>query len=245
MYQWFAQDSTHPFELFSFSHFTMLIIFGLGTLLLIVYRDEVTYGKKAHNIVRWSLLTALVTSELSYQLWAFAHNLYFTYEYLPLHLCGIASLTGISALLTYHRKLIQANYFIAVIPAIIALVVPEIPHGYEHFRFWKFFIHHMAIPWTGLFLILTTRISITLKIMCETYCYLVLYAVAVGIFNKTFHTNYLFLTRPPASFPALSALDTGLGYHINLALLTFGVFSLLLVFYKWGYSRKRSENDGI
>ncbi|MCP3027515.1 TIGR02206 family membrane protein [Halobacillus sp. A5] len=245
MTAWFASESNHPFVMFSFSHITMLILFGLGLVLLFIYKSELMKGRASHTIVRWTLLSALLLSELSYQLWALSHNLFTTFEHLPLHLCGIASITGIFALLTYNKKLIQINFFIAIVPSVIALITPEIPHGYEHFRFWKFFIHHMAIPWTGLFLILSTRTTVHFKVMCETYCYLVVYALAVGLFNQAFQTNYLFLSQPPSSFPALALLSAGLGYQINLALLAFGVFYLFLVFYKVIHTRKRSDGNGI
>ncbi|GGF21398.1 hypothetical protein GCM10010954_20280 [Halobacillus andaensis] len=242
MNKWFAPGSDHPFIMFGMSHLLMLVLFGLGVILLFLYKKNLSKGSKAHAIVRWTLLFALILSEASYQYWAYTHGLFTTYEHLPLHLCGAASLIGMISLLTYHKKLIQINFFIGILPAVIALITPEIPHGYEHFRYWKFFIHHMAIPWTGLFLVVTTSTPIHFRVMCETYCYLVVYALAAGIFNSIFHTNYLYLSEPPASFPALALLDTGLGYHVNLGLIVFGVFYLLLVFYRWTQSRKRSES---
>ncbi|MFC7319420.1 TIGR02206 family membrane protein [Halobacillus campisalis] len=231
MQQWFGLTSDHAFEMFGFSHVTMLAVFVLGFLLIVVYAPALRKGTKAHQWVRWILFIFLFLSEASYQFWALHHGLASSAEHLPLHLCGIASLFGMISLLTYHKKLIQMNVFIGIIPALMALITPEIPHGYEHYRYWKFFVHHMAIPWTSLFLLLTMRFSINLKVMLETYMYLVVYAVAIGVFNRRFETNYLYLSHPPQAAPFLNYLAFGAGYQINLALLTLTVFLLILVFY--------------
>ncbi|MFC7062309.1 TIGR02206 family membrane protein [Halobacillus seohaensis] len=245
MSQWFGPSSKYSFEIFGFSHLVMLTLFCLSFIYLLFYSSHFKRGTRAHELIRWTLLILLVISELSYQIWAVTHDLFSSIEHLPLHLCGIASIFGVISLLTYNKKLIQYNFFIGIIPAVVALITPEIPHGYEHFRYWKFFIHHMAIPWTSLFLILTTKVSINWRVMSETYCYLVIYALIIGGFNSIFGTNYLYLAHPPAAVTILSYLEVGVGYHLNLGFLAFSIFIILLMLYKWIECVRRSEKDGI
>ncbi len=37
----------------------------------------------------------------------------------------------------------------------MALITPELPYDYPHFRYWKFFIHHIVISWSSIFLVVT------------------------------------------------------------------------------------------
>ncbi|WP_082232602.1 TIGR02206 family membrane protein [Halobacillus massiliensis] len=239
MKQWWGAYSTHRFELFSYSHFIMLIFFTIGTLFLLLYAQQIKRETLPHHWIRWILFSLLLICELSYQIWALAHGFFTTGLYLPLHLCGIASIIGMIGLLTYHPKFIQLNYFIGIVPALFALITPDLPYDYEHFRFWKFFIQHMAIVWTSIFLLLSIKVPIHLKVTLEAYLYLLGYAVVMALFNKWMNTNYLYLSYPPMEGTLLNLLGTGFSYLFNLSLMALSFFFLLLVIYKGSYLLKR------
>ncbi|WP_173918511.1 TIGR02206 family membrane protein [Halobacillus sp. Marseille-Q1614] len=239
MKQWLGAYSAHPFETFGYSHLVMLVMFALGTVFLLHYSKYLKRGTRTHTIIKWLLFNLLFICELSYQAWALAHGFFFSALYLPLHLCGIASIIGMIGLLTYHPKLIQVNFFIGIVPAALALITPDLPYDYEHFRFWKFFIQHMAIVWTSLFLLLSIKVPISLKVTLEAYIYLVGYAVLMGFFNNWMGTNYLYLSYPPIEGTLLNYLGSGFAYLFNLGLTALSFFFLLLVFYKGIYLLKR------
>ncbi|UOQ95036.1 TIGR02206 family membrane protein [Halobacillus shinanisalinarum] len=234
MKQWFGPWIDQPFHAFGTAHLFMLVVFSLGMCALWLFSSQIKKETRTHHVIRWALFALLFTCEASYQIWTVVHQVFSPAEHLPLHLCGIASLFAMIGLLTYNKKLIQINFFIGIAPALLALITPDIPHGYEHFRFWKFFIHHMAIPWASLFLVVTTNVSINRQIMLETYGYLVLYSITVGFVNKLIGSNYLYLSGPPAASTPLDYLGEGVWYYLHLSLLALLVFSFMLCLYRAG-----------
>lgn len=232
MGDWLTLGGT-PFTAFGISHITVLIIYFAGTLLLLLtFRSNIS-NKYFFNTFRWLLFFALILSEISYQTWTIVTGIWSLSEHIPLHLCGIASIIGAIALITYNKKLIQITFFIGLVPAFLALVTPELPYDYPHYRFWKFFIHHTAISWTSIFLVATSSVRVTLKSMLETYGYLLIYAFIIGIlFNPVVGSNYLYLSHTPSASTPLDVLGSGFWYYFNLCLLAFVVFFIQLHVYK-------------
>lgn len=236
MQKWFSEQIDQSFTAFGSSHIAMLVTYSLISIGILMMSGPLQKSILTHNIVKISLFCLLVLSEISYQAWAVIHGVWMEGTHLPLHLCGIASLLGAWALLTYHPKLIKITYFIGVLPAAIALVTPDIPHDYNHFRFWKFFIHHMAISWTSLFLVVSTSVKITWKDLFETLFYLLIYSFFIFAFNRLAGTNYLYLDGPPVTGTPLSWMGEGFMYYLNLVFTAFLLFSLMVLFHK-GYRK--------
>ncbi|MGR9048431.1 YwaF family protein [Halobacillus faecis] len=232
MEAWFSEQIDQTFTTFGSSHTWMLFIYLVVSLGILGMHRTLRNSSVLHNMVRFILLFLLILSEISYQTWTIMHGLWMEGSHLPLHLCGVASLLGVVALLTYNPKLIKITFFIGIMPAAIALITPDIPHGYEHFRFWKFFVHHMAISWTSLFLVVSTKVLIRGKDMLETFFYLIIYSVFIYIFNVFFQTNYLYLNGPPIAGTPLDWMGEGVMYYISLVLTAFFVFSLMYFLYK-------------
>ncbi|SDK16397.1 TIGR02206 family membrane protein [Sediminibacillus albus] len=235
---WFGVSSTHLFHPFSASHLLMLIIYSAGAAALLINSSRISQRPSLYRAIRWGFLIVLVLSELVYQGWAIYHHMWSFPDHMPLHLCGIASITAMLALLFQKDKLIQMTFFLAVIPAFLALVTPDIPYGYEHFRFWKFFIHHMAISWSGIFLSMAGNTNITFASMMRTFLLLIAYALFIGmIINPLTGANYLYLARP-AEDTLLTLFGEGFSYYINLSTTALIVFYLLYLSMKF-YRRSR------
>ncbi|KHE72083.1 TIGR02206 family membrane protein [Halobacillus sp. BBL2006] len=232
MKEWFTPGSDYPFYSFGTSHIIVLVIFFIILIAIPLFSSRLNKYKRTFQTVRFSLLILLIWSEVSYQTWTAVNGLWNFADHMPLHLCGIASLLGMVSLITYKPKLIKINFFIGIIPALIALITPDLPYDYHHYRFWKFFLHHMAIPWTSLFLVVTARVEITWKDMIETYAYLVGYAVIIGLINFWTGANYLYLDHPPGAGTLLGVIGDGIAYILNLSLLALFTFLVMLGFYK-------------
>lgn len=179
----------------------MLILYFIGLVILLLTYKGIRASPSTYNFIRWTLFGLLVLSELSYQVWAAVNGIWNLRDHMPLHLCGIAGITGAIALATHNKMLITITFFIGFIPAFLALVTPELPYDYPHFRFWKSFIHHMTISWAGIFPVVTSSVKITFKSTLEAYGYLLLYAAVVGFFiNPVLDSNYLYLSH--CEYPA-------------------------------------------
>lgn len=222
-----------PFIAFGTSHLIMLVIYFLGLLFFLIFINRVIANSKLYNTLRWTLFSLLVLSELSYQTWTFVHGIWSMRDHMPVHLCGIAGITGAIALVNRNRKLIKITFFIGLVPAFLALVTPELPYDFPHYRFLKFFVHHMSISWVAIFLVVTSSIKISLKSMLETYGYLLVFAAIVGVFvNPLLASNYFYLSHTPSASTPLDMLGSGIWYYINLCLLALVVFYIQQQVYK-------------
>ncbi|HSP21254.1 MAG TPA: TIGR02206 family membrane protein, partial [Planococcus sp. (in: firmicutes)] len=172
MESFFDAKSNYPFELFSISHLLALSIALIGFLGMIGVKDRIEMKAQLFQRLRWLVLAILFFSEVSYQYWAITQEIWSFRIHMPLHLCGIASLTAMAGLLSLRPFWIQVSFFIGIIPAVLALVTPEIPYDYQHFRFWLFFIQHTAISWACLFLALAFPGAITLRSVFSVYAWL-------------------------------------------------------------------------
>lgn len=225
MVDWFVGLDGKPFIAFGPSHIIMLAIYLLGLVLFFISLNKIRGNSTIYNILRWLLFGTLVMSELTYHIWAAVNSVWSLKEHIPLHLCGITGITGAIALFTHNEKLIRITFFFGLVPAFLAVVTPELPYDFPHFRYWKFFIHHIFISWISLFLVTANSTKITFKLMLESYGYILLYACLIGfIINPLLGSNYLYLSNTPTASTPLDLLGSGLIYYFNLCLIAFIVF---------------------
>lgn len=231
---WFDATSVHTFDPFSLSHLLALTIAASGLITLVSTKTFLREKKRLFQSLRWLLLALLFMSEFSYHYWAITNNVWSFSGQMPLHLCGIASITAIIGLLTMRPLWIQLSFYIGILPALLALVTPELPFDYQHFRFWKFFVHHTAIPWACLFLALCHPNTITMRSVLSVYALLLAYAAFIGFYiNPLTDSNYLYLMQRPTTSSPLDFFGDGLWYYINLCLT-----ALLLFFIQYLLFRK-------
>ncbi|GGA78807.1 YwaF family protein [Ornithinibacillus halotolerans] len=241
--KWFGSERLAPFNAFEWYHIIMVLVYVFGFISLLIYGSKITKKKRLSNIIRWVLFVILVCSELSYQAWGSLNNSWNVREYLPFQLCSIAGILTMIALFTKKHNLIQIVFFIGVVPSFLAVITPELYYGFPHFRFWQFFIHHIALSWACIFLIVTTPLTISFKDMFQSYLYLLGYAALVGfVINPLFKANFLFLARIPSANTPLSLLGDGIWYYINLCSVGFIVFIALYYIHKVFIMKVQSFN---
>lgn len=226
MADWFNATSTSAFTPFSPSHLLMLGLAAAGFVFLIARKNQLRQSPSFFSKLRWILFALLLVSEVSYQVWAISNHVWSFSGHVPLHLCGIASITAMIGLVTLRPAWIQTSFFIGLFPAFMALLTPELPHDFQHYRFWKFFIHHMSIPWASLFLALWKPSAITGRSVFTVYFLLVMYALVIGfIVNPLAGSNYLYLSRLPEASTPLNFFGNGSWYYLNLGIAAFLLFA--------------------
>lgn len=231
---WFDTNVEEPFQLFSTEHIIMLAILFSGIILLLAGQKMIHQRQGVRQSTRWMLFVLLLVSEVGHQIWGLTNQNWNMEDHAPFHLCGIASLLAMVALLNFNQKFIHTIYFIAVLPAIITLFTPEVFYSFPHFRFMKFFLHHMALAWAGIFLVIATSTRITFKSMLQVFAVLNGYAAFIFILNRLIGTNYLFLAGTPGVSTPLDVLGDGVWYYINLELFCFGIFLIMYALYRIG-----------
>ena len=232
MDSWFGVGSEHYFIPFSTSHVIVLTTAVLGLLLLVVFRKSLVKESRLFQVLRWTLFTVLLSSEVTYQYWALSNDIWYMGGYLPLHLCGIASIITMIGLVSLNKTLIQISFFIGIVPSFLALITPDMPYDYQHFRFWVFFILHMTIPWGSLFLALSRPDAISLRSAFKVFGLLVAYALVIGfLVNPMTGANYLYLTQMPTADTLLNIFGEGTWYYLNLGITALILF--LLQYFLW------------
>jgi|SRR5699024_10448541 hypothetical integral membrane protein (TIGR02206 family) len=229
----FLEKNGEPFTAFGTSHVIALIIYLLGIVIFLSFSKKIFNHATIYKTIRWSLFSLLVLSEVSYQTYTALNGIWSLGEHMFLHLCGVAGITGAIALIYHNKKLIQITFFIGLIPSFLALVTPELPYDFPHYRYLKFFIHHITISWTSVFLVVSSHVTITFQSFLKTYGYLLIYAALIGfLVNPLLDSNYLYLSHTPTASTPLDLLGSGVWYYVNLCILAFVVFLAQYLVYR-------------
>lgn len=229
----FLEAHGEPFIAFGLSHGIALFIYFAGIAVFLLLAKKVLNSPNAYNTIRWSLFALLILSEVSYQTYTALNGIWSLREHIFLHLCGIAGITAAIALVNHHKRLIVITFFIGLVPAFLALVTPELPYDFPHYRYWKFFVHHITISLTSLFLVVFNNVTITFRSFLKTYGYLLIYAAFIGfLVNPLLGSNYLYLSHTPTASTPLDLLGSGIWYYVNLCLLAFAAFFAQYLVYR-------------
>jgi hypothetical integral membrane protein (TIGR02206 family) len=241
----FQPDHLMTFRLFSYSHIAALMVF-LMTLIIMVYSFQKWKNQRGEKTIGWILLSLLVGSEVFYQLWAISYGVWDSRETLPLHLCSFSTFFGIYLFFKRNNVLFYFYFYIGFFPPILALVTPDLLFEFPHFRYFKFFIHHMAIPLMAVYLLLTKKYILSIKSIVYGLLTLNLMILPIGLINKWIGSNYFFLAGPPEGDTALSFFGEGIMYFINLEFAAFILFFISFLCSK-GITKIQSklDRDGV
>ncbi|RSD26882.1 TIGR02206 family membrane protein [Mesobacillus subterraneus] len=218
----FSVTGMQGFVLFSPSHLFTLGLFFAVCLALVLFRERLMPYK---NILKWSIFWTLVVCEVSAQSWLILTGQWEIGD-LPLHLCSMSSFLAIYIFLKKSVKGFYVLYFIGTLPAILAMVTPEMSYVFPHFHYIEYFLHHSAIPIAALYFILFEGYRVPRKAILFTFLVVNLAAVPIFFFNLLFDTNYFYLASPTESKTILSFFGSGILYYLNLEAAALIVFSI-------------------
>lgn len=237
-----------PFKLFSQIHIiSLLIIFSLN-ILLYIFADRFKVDK-TDRFYRHVLAYALITTELSFQLWC-GLKWVWTPEYnLPFHLCSAATIICVTMLFKKSYTIYQIAYFWGLGGALQALLTPDLSgYGYPHFVFFKYFILHGLIIISVVYMTFIHSYKLTFKMVLKAFAITNLFAIIVVPVNILSKGNYLFLCRKPDAFTLLDYFGPWPWYIIPMEAVVFIMFIILyLPFVISSYFKKcrdsRSKNE--
>jgi hypothetical integral membrane protein (TIGR02206 family) len=232
-----------PFQPFSQEHLiTAIIGFAIVAAFLIAGKK----GGESRRITTALLIFLNLSSfPLSLIAWLSLDAPKSLDNYLPLHLCDIATFTAGFALLTKRPLLCAMTYFWGLAATIQALLTPAISVGFPHFPFVMFFIQHFAIVATALYLPIVIGWRPRqpwwkgpLDISVWSVIYLI-FAMAV---NYGLGTNFGFASRPPDNPSLIDHLGPWPWYLVSMLAIAIVLFLLLaLPFVRSPDSRKPAE----
>jgi hypothetical integral membrane protein (TIGR02206 family) len=221
----FSVTGMQTFTFFSTPHVLTLILFFLTCFLFVYYRRGL---KSYQNLIKWTLFTTLVLCEVSFHLWLILTNQWEVAD-LPLQLCSLSTFLSLYLFLKPNQKVFNLLFFIGLLPAILSMVTPDIVYQFPHFRFFKYFLHHSAIPLSVLYFILFEGYRVPRKAVITSYLTLNLIAVPIFFLNRLLDTNFFFLANPSESETLLSFFGSGIMYYITLEVAAIIVFVITYI----------------
>ncbi len=215
------------FQLFSIEHVLALIALPLGCIAICLFRTQLR-RPQVNRYFRYSLAAVLLACEIALQLsyvWTDAWNL----GSLPFQLCSLTLLLSAIALIWQWSRLYPIIFFLGSLGALQALFTPNLDQAFPHFRFFHFFIAHIGIMATAVFIVAVAKYRPTLRMMVHALLWLHVLAIPAFIVNSlTGWTNFMFLARKPATASLLDLLAPWPWYLLQLELVAIGMSVLLL-----------------
>jgi hypothetical integral membrane protein (TIGR02206 family) len=233
----FSPDRMLDFQLFSLAHLLTLFVFVLLIAGLIY-----CFAKRTN--IKWIgtiLVCTLSISEISYQIWSVKNGIWSFQSTLPLHLCSISTFIGIYLYFKRSSRLFYLFLYIGFIPPILAIITPDNPYAFPHYRYIKYFLHHMAIPLMVVYLFLYDHYPLRKRSILYGLGLVNCLAVPIFILNKLSGSNYFFLAGPPEGNTPLSWFGEGIMYIVSLEFAAIIVFSINYLLFKLLAAKRRNR----
>ncbi|MFT4415104.1 TIGR02206 family membrane protein [Fredinandcohnia humi] len=213
-----------PFKWLSLSHVVMLGLLLLSAILLFMFRGKFS---KRKDIIRYTFAFFLLASELSLYLWYVYTGVWDPIDSLPFQLCSISLFLSIIMLLTKNKILFEITYFLGIGGAIQAMLTPELAYDFPHYRYFHFFLAHIAIILASLYMLWYEMCRPTLKSVWKAFVALNVIAVIVYFVNKLTGGNYMFLAHKPYNPSLIDFLGPYPWYILSLEVVALIIFFLL------------------
>ncbi|MBH5316937.1 TIGR02206 family membrane protein [Paenibacillus sp. GSMTC-2017] len=215
------------FEMFSIEHYAALFVGVVIFVAIIVYRKQLR-GPKLNGKFRWFMAVLLLGCEVTLQATYIVGGSWGA-ESLPFELCSITLLLSAIVLAFRVKKLYAIVFFLGSLGALQALITPSLDQAFPQFRYFHFFIAHIGIIATALFLLVVEQYRPTIRSVFSALLWIHVLAIPAAIVNiVTGTTNFMFLARKPASASLLDALAPWPWYLLQMELLAIAMCLVLL-----------------
>jgi hypothetical integral membrane protein (TIGR02206 family) len=226
MQRFLDSKDPYPFIAYSESHFAVLGIFIALIVLLYGFRHWFQMGNRS-RYGRYFLAAVLVLSEVTLNIWYVTEGVYRVKNTLPLELCSISLYLCVFMLIFRNYNLFQIAYFTGIAGALQAMLTPVLGYAYPHFRFIEFFVAHIAIIISVLYMVWVEGFRPKLKSILVTMIFLNAVAILVWIVNFFSGGNYMFLFRKPNNPSLLDFLGPYPWYLLSLEAVALVLFLIL------------------
>ncbi len=199
------------------------LLFASG-IVLFIFRATLTKRKSA---IRYSLAFFLLASELSLYVWYMKTGVWDPVDSLPFQLCSISLFLSIIMLLTRKFFLFEVTYFLGIGGALQAMITPELAYDFPHYRYFHFFLAHIAIILASLYMIWYENCRPVFTSIWKAFAALNVIAIAVFFINKATGGNYMFLARKPINPSLIDFLGPYPWYILSLEIIALFMFFIL------------------
>jgi hypothetical integral membrane protein (TIGR02206 family) len=210
-------------KLFGPTHLVLLAAIVLIAVALVVLCRRVPAHRHAIRLV---LGWGIIVNELVWWRFRYSHEGIHLAN-LPLQLCDITLWASAIACLTLVPAIVDLAYFAGLAGAGMALLTPDLWSPWPAYPAIYFFVAHGAIVIACAVLVFGRVCPLSSKAVWRAYGLLLAYAFLVGLFNKIYGTNYMYLCRKPKNASLLDALGPWPWYLVPAAVTALALFWLL------------------
>jgi hypothetical integral membrane protein (TIGR02206 family) len=146
---------------------------------------------------------------------------------LPLQLCDVTLWASAIACLTLLAPLVELAYFAGLAGAGMALLTPDLWSPWPTYPAIYFFVAHAGIVIICAVLVFGGIAPLRKGAPWRAFGLLLIYAFLVGMFNKIYGSNYMYLCRKPRNASLLDALGPWPWYLVAAAATALLLFWLL------------------
>ncbi|WP_308638144.1 YwaF family protein [Paenibacillus silvisoli] len=232
----FSSKAEESFIAYTTSHFIVLAAMLVLAVAMFRFRGAIGANARTKAFIRIALLLCLAVPEATLYAWYVAEGLWDPQYTLPLELCSITQLLAVVMLLTRSRLLYQIVFFAGIGGSLQAMFTPDLAFSFPHFRFFHFFIVHIAIILSAFYMTWIEQYRPTWKSIGITMIFLNILVVVVGGVDIWLDANYMFLRHKPETASLLDVLGPYPVYLIVEELIALAIFTIMYL----PFLRKRS-----
>jgi hypothetical integral membrane protein (TIGR02206 family) len=233
-----------------FNQFTLFGPLHLLVILTLIIGIIAVFMMRSNKKVKYVLAAVIIAQIIAFNTKHILGGTYQIGNYLPLHLCTLSAILAPFALLTKNRIIQTLFLFWGLLPALLAVLLPDVgpSENYTSFRFWEFFVSHVFIVLSSLYVAIHTDSKFLLnkfstwKQIMISYLILFMYTIGVVIpINYLLNSNYLYMSRKASN--GMGFLPDGQLYGPSLFVMALLVFILEAFIYSLFVSYKNYAKD--
>jgi hypothetical integral membrane protein (TIGR02206 family) len=229
---WAPISATRQFSAYGPSHWTVLVVFAIGSAALVwIGRRQTESQARLLGRALGALTVAIFVVALLYKLVepSISHSV-------PLQLCDLAELTAAYALWSQRNWAFALAYYWGLPLSSQALITPDLnAPDFPGHSFLTFFALHLLVVWAAIYLTWGYRMQPGWR----SYRFAVITTLAWGAFTFIFNTiagsDYDFLNRKPLNTSMLDFLGPWPFYVLAEVAIVGAVWALMT----WPWERKR------
>ena len=174
-------------------------------------------------ILRYTLGGILAANELIRNL----HDGFHFPNNLPIHLSTVLTWAAVIACFTLAPLAVEFTYFAGLVGAGMALLTPDLHSAPASYATTRYFISHGGIIVAATTLVFGKITRLERGALWRANGLVLIYAVFLGIFNRIFQVNYMYLSRKPKGPSILDLFGPWPAYLVVAELFCLGLFCLL------------------
>ncbi len=215
--------STARFRLFGVSHQCVLAGLFLSMLGLIYLKPKVTKDWW----FRFVLGLGIVFAECVFVVYPMLKGRFHPRFSLPLHLCDVAALCALTALVKERGPIYDFFFYWAFTGTLLATLTPELTYDFPHIEFFCFFATHALVVFAAFYQSFFKGNFPPKGAYLRVFLAVQVYALGITLVNIWLDSNYLFLRAKPVVASPFDYLGPWPVYVVALDFIFLGLLLLL------------------